>query len=183
MWLAPQRTSAAQADIWLGCSAFPVAYRQFLPTQGLPARPQPARPKLAQPTAAPPSAALFAAADERKSETRPITKPLVAETAKPEAAAKQTGAAVREEGPFYDTFPIALKAGQKPADDQCTVTFTNLSDRRIKVMLGNQERNLGTGESASLPVKRQFVWHMEGREAQNEQVGTGDFALQIVIRR
>jgi hypothetical protein len=34
-----------------------------------------------------------------------------------------------------------------------------------------------------LPVKRQFVWRMEGREAQNEQVGAGDYALQIVIRR
>lgn len=188
LWLVPQSASAGKVDVWLGCTPIPVVYWQFPPTSPLSARPHPARtqsagPKLAQPTAAPPSAETVAAAVEKKTEPRFEIKPRILETAPPEPPGKQSGAAVREEGPFYDTFPIALKANQKPTDDRCTVTFTNLSDRKIKVVLGTQERALGTGESATLPITRQFVWRMEGREPQNEKVGTGDYALQIVIRR
>src|SRR5207244_644182 len=113
------------------------------------ARPQPARPKLAQPTAAPPSAEIATPAIEKKADPKPETKPRVAETSPPEPSGKQPSAAVQEEGPFYDAFPIALKANQKPTDDQCNVTFTNLSERPIKVILGNQERALGAGESAT----------------------------------
>lgn len=183
LWLTPQPALAESVDVWLECAPFPVVYWQFPPTSPLPARAKPARPKLAQPTAAPPSAEIVAAAVEKKAEPKIDTKPRISETAPPEPPGKQPGAAVREEGPFYDTFPIALKANQKPTDDQCTVTFTNLCDRKIKVIMGNQERALGTGESATLPATRQFVWRMEGREPQNEKVGTGDYALQIVIRR
>ncbi|HEV8062596.1 MAG TPA: hypothetical protein VGP68_22135 [Gemmataceae bacterium] len=134
---------------------------------------------MAQPTAAPPSAAPLAVQLEKKPESRPA----VMESPKPQPSGKLHGAGVREEGPFYDTYAIALKDAQKPLDDQCSVTFTNLSDHVIKLMLENQTRNLAKGESAVFPVKRNFVWRVEGREAQNEQVGTGDYALQIVIRR
>ncbi len=116
-------------------------------------------------------------------EKKPENRPAVAEFPKPEPAGKPRGAGVREEGPFYDTYPIVLKDAQKPVDDQCSVTFTNLSDHVVKVMLENQTRNLAKGQSAVFPIKRNFVWRIEGREAQNEQVGTGDYALQIVIRR
>jgi hypothetical protein len=119
----------------------------------------------------------------KKLESKPEVKPQVSEAPKIDSVPKQPTAAVREEGPFYDSFPIALKANQKPPNDQCSVTFTNLSERAIKVRIGDQERALATGESATLPVARQFVWQMEGREAQNEKIGTGDYALQIVIRR
>jgi hypothetical protein len=179
LWSNLQTTQAAGSDIWIGCSCIPIVSWQNFPTSAMPVKPQPARPKLAQTTAAPPSAAPLSFSLDK----RPENKPAVAESAKPEPAGKLHGAAVREEGPFYDTYSIALKPGQKPVDDQCTVTFTNLSERTIKLMLENQERTLPAGESTVLPVKRQFVWRMEGREAQNEQVGTGDYAVQIVIRR
>ena len=179
LWSAPQRAAAAGVDVWLDCSSIPVIWTQFLPTQSVPAKPQPAKQRFAQPTAAPSSPAPLTAMLEKK----PENKPIIAEFPRPEPAGKQSSAAVREEGPFYDTYSVALKNDQKPANDQCTVTFTNLSERPIKLMVEDQERALARGESVKLPVKRQFIWRMEGREPQNEQVGTGDFALQIVIRR
>jgi hypothetical protein len=190
LWLTPQPVSAASVDEWVACPSLPGGYPLFLRTSPIPimprsiaAGPRPGKPMLAQPTAAPPSAEIAAVVIEKKTEPKSEPKPRVAETSPTEPAGKQPAAAVREEGPFYDTFPIALKANQKPTGDQCTVTFTNLSERKIKVILGNQERALGAGESATLPVARQFVWRMEGREPQNEKVGAGDYALQIVIRR
>ena len=178
--LSPQRVTAGFVDIWVDCPCIPVVCWQFLPTApAQTAMRTSAKPKLAQPRAAPPSVSPITVALEKKSEA----KPAVSETAKPETGAIKQGAAVREEGPFYDTYAIALKNDQKPANDQCSVTFMNLSDRPIKVMVENQERTLAKGASETLPVKRQFVWRMEGREPQNEQVGTGDYALQIVIRR
>ena len=135
--------------------------------------------KFARPTAAPPSAPPFTLAQEKKPERQPV----VAESGKPDGAANPHGAAVREEGPLYDVYPVALKNGLKPADDQCTVTFKNLSERAIKLRIDGQERPLAKGDSASVQVKRQFVWQMDGGEAKNEQVGMGDYALLIVIRR
>ncbi len=108
---------------------------------------------------------------------------VISETTKPETSPRKPGPAVREEGPFFDSYPVALNTAEKPANDQCTVTFTNVSERGIKVKTGNQERMLAVGESTTLPVQRQFVWQMEGREAQNEKIGPNDYALQIVIRR
>lgn len=108
-------------------------------------------------------------------------KPSISESTKQEPPPVQHGVAVREEGPFYDSYPIVLKA--KPANDECSVTFQNLTGRPIKVIVNNRERPLADKESAKLPVLRQFIWRVEGREPQNEQMGKNDNELQIVIRR
>jgi hypothetical protein len=170
--------SAKGVDIWSDCACIPFIYWSAAPNPGVPTKPQPAKAKLAQPTAAPPSSVLPSIAQEKKVENRPA----VAEIPKPEATG-QHGPAVQELGPFYDSYAVALKGDQKPANDECTVTFTNLSDRPIKLAMDNQERALAKGESVKLPVKRDFTWKMEGREPQREQIGMGDFALLIVIRR
>ena len=180
MFLACAAPAGAKGvDIWSDCACIPVTYWIAPHTPGMPAKPQPAKPKLAQPTAAPPSAVVPSLAQEKKLEN----KPAVADGPKPDATSNQHGPGVREEGPFYDSYPVALKNDQKPANDECSVTFTNLSERPIKIMLDNQERALGKGESVRLPVKRDFSWKMEGREPQREQIGMGDFALLIIIRR
>lgn len=181
--LATERAAAQQTYSWpeIACTSPP---DWSLPTRSsMHPKPAPRGPKLAQPTAAPPSAEIVSLPAPKKLEPRPEAKPQVSEAPKADVRPKQPAAAVREEGPFYDSFPIALKGNQKPTDDRCTVTFTNLSDRGIKLRIGDQERALPAGESATLPVTRQFVWHMEGREAQNEKIGAGDYAVQIVIRR
>jgi hypothetical protein len=142
-----------------------------------------ARPaqRLAQPTLAPPSPEKKTAAPEPKQTPTAPIKPAIVESSKVERPQEQHGAGVREEGPFYDSFPIVLKA--KPANDQCTVTFQNLTGHAIKVIVNNREQSLAHKETATLAVLRQFVWRVEGREPQNEQMSKNDNALQIVIRR
>jgi len=51
------------------------------------------------------------------------------------------------------------------------------------MIVNNREQPLADKESATVQVLRQFVWRVEGREPQNEQMGKDDNALQIVIRR
>ena len=170
---------AKSADIWSECAGVPVIYWLASPAPAGPAKSLPAKTRLAQPTAAPPSTIVPSVAQEKKLEN----KPGISEAPKPEAPSIQHGPGVREEGPFYDSYAVALKSDQKPANDECTVTFTNLSERPIKIALDNQERVLPKGDSVKLPVKRDFTWKMEGREPQREQIGMGDFALLIVIRR
>ena len=173
------------ADDWSGCMVVPIYWAPRPSPNPRPAwSPSPmARPRLAQPTPAPPSRPPFALLAEGSPPKQAPAKSAVAESTNAEAAIKLHGAAVREDGPFYDSYPIVLKPEQKPADDQCVVSFKNLSGRPVKITVDMQEQTLPPDGSAKMQVKRQFVWRMEGREAQREQIKAGDFALQIVIRR
>ncbi len=174
---------ARAADDWSGCVGVPIYWTGPQVTYPTPTVPSPSRPRLAQPTLAPPSRPPFALPADAQAPKQPPAKSAVVESTNAEAAAKLHGAAVREDGPFYDSYPIVLKPDQKPANDQCVVSFKNLSGRSIKVTIDMQEQTLPPDGSLNVQVNRQFVWRMEGREAQREQIKAGDFALQIVIRR
>jgi hypothetical protein len=180
---SPGASQASPPDVWVGCVHIPVSWCQPPPVFPPPPRPVPAKPRLAQPTAAPPSSGPYVLGADTKPPKESQTQPGVAESANPAASSRMPGVAVREEGPFYDSYPIVLKPEQKPLDDQCTVSFKNLSGHPIKLTIDMQERTLTQDGSVTLPVKRQFVWRMEGREAQSEQIKPGNYALQIVIRR
>jgi hypothetical protein len=78
---------------------------------------------------------------------------------------------------------VVPKAGAKPAGDDCSVTFLNLADRDVNLNVDGKAQVLAKGQKVVVPVLRQFIWRIEGREAQNEQIGAGANALQIVIRR
>ncbi len=143
-------------------------------------RPAPATARLAQPTSAPPSADKPVSPVEARPQTPSLPRPAVSESTPPEPR-PQHGVAVREEGPAYDSYPIVLK--EKPINEQCTVTFQNLSGRPLKVIVDSRDQDLADKQVVTVPVRREFIWRVEGREPQKEQLGKNDYALQIVIRR
>ncbi len=137
------------------------------PAAGAPTTP--AQRSYATPTAAPPSTT-----PPPLVEPPPTTKPSVPGERPP---------AVSESASYFDTYAVAPRSGSRPTGDRCTVGFWNLSDRDITVKVDGQPHTVVRGKSLPLEVGREFVWQVEGRDPQKEQIATGEVALEIVIRR
>jgi hypothetical protein len=170
---------ARPIDIWPGNPCLPAPWGPPVGGFNAAPRPTPTKIRLAQPTAAPPSADRPASPVEAKPQPAP-SKPAVSES-NPVEPQPRHGVAVREEGPAYDSYPIVLK--EKPVNDQLTATFQNLSGRPLKVIVEGRDQELADKQTVTVPVRREFIWRVEGREPQKEQLGKNDYALQIVIRR
>lgn len=132
--------------------------------------PFPAGPGFAQPIPAGPS----------PSREPPLAVP--SSPQKPEEKPKTSMPRVVESR-FYDTFPVALRDGDRPADNRCSVGFWNLSNTDLVLKVGSQRHSLPRGKNVLLDLEREFVWHIEGREAQAEKIPQEQSALEIVIRR
>jgi hypothetical protein len=141
--------------------------------------PAQAQARWARPTSAPPSGGLYVQVADKSTESRPA----LSEPGKAEQLKMPRGPVVREEGPLYDIYVVPNRDAVKPPDDRCSVTFTNLTDGEIRILVDAKTHAIAKGGSVQIPVTRQFVWRMEGRDPQNEQVRMGDYAVQIVIRR
>jgi len=87
------------------------------------------------------------------------------------------------ESRFFDVYSVASANGVKPAGERCSVAFWNLSKQDLVLKVGGQRQVLGRGKSMTLNLDRQFVWQVEGREPQAEQVPANESALEIVIRK
>ena len=139
-----------------------------------------AGPRWAKPVAAPPSDRQYVPPDGG---TVTKTLPGISESGKAARPENVRGPVVTEEGAFFDVYPVAPKAGARPAGENCEVTFLNLANRDVTLTVDGKTQVLAKGQKVVVPVPRQFIWRIEGREPQNEQVGSGASALQIVIRR
>jgi hypothetical protein len=157
-----------------------------------PALPSGARSAFATPTAAPPSTQ-----PPPLSEPSPATKPKeqppaqatplpappsLPEPTKPPPAIDKPPA-VTEGSSYFDTYAVASHGAARPAGDRCSVGFWNLTDRDLTIKVDGQAHVVAHGKSLPLDVARQFVWQIEGRDPQKEQIATGESAIEIVIRR
>lgn len=129
--------------------------------------PAPAPRLLANPSAAPPSS-------ERE--------PPVAPPSKPAPRPGETMPRVMESN-FYDVYPVTSREGTKPTGDSYPIGIWNLSNTDLIVKVAGQPHTLPRNKNLQLHVGRQFVWQVEGREAQVERIPAGESALEIVIRR
>jgi len=63
------------------------------------------------------------------------------------------------------------------------VAFWNLTDQDLALRIDGKPQPLQRGQSITLDLGRQFVWQVEGRDPQRENIPLGESALEIVIRR
>jgi hypothetical protein len=90
---------------------------------------------------------------------------------------------VSESHSYYDSYVVAQQSGARSNGERCTVGFWNLTDRDVNARINGQARTLPRGKNVPIEVPREFVWQLEGREAQVERIAAGESALTIVIRR
>jgi hypothetical protein len=119
--------------------------------------PMPREAPLAAPSAAPPSAG-----------------PITPEKGKPE---------VSESRSFYESFAVKPQVSEKVLGERCAVGFWNLAGRDLSVSIEGQAHVIPRGKSLKIQTGRQFVWRMEGHEAQTETVPPDNSGVEIVIRR
>jgi hypothetical protein len=63
------------------------------------------------------------------------------------------------------------------------VGFWNLSGHALRLRVDGRDHRIASGETLKLEVGRQFVWRVDDREPQSEQIPAQAPALEIVIRR
>lgn len=157
------------------CFCVPVIVAPVIYSPAILAMPTPAgATRWAKTTSAPPSASPYVPPGEAGSGRGPAPKSMVA---------LDSGAAVSEDSPYFDVYPVVPREGDKPAGDTCTVTFLNLANRDVSVTVDGKSQSVARGQKVVVTVPRQFQWQLQGREPRTEQVGMGSSALQIVIRR
>ena len=105
--------------------------------------------------------------------------------AAPDKPATRSGAAVPHvtESNFYDVYRVISRQEARPAGDSCSIAFWNLSSTDMALKVAGRTHTLPRDKNLMLTLDREFVWQVEGREAQVERVPAGESALEIVIRR
>jgi len=78
---------------------------------------------------------------------------------------------------------VAPRGATGPAGARLTAGFWNLTDHDLTIKVDGQSHVVARGKNLPLEVGRQFVWQIEGRDPQREQIATGESAIEIVIRR
>jgi hypothetical protein len=120
--------------------------------------PPTARPDYAPPTPAPPSAG-------------PVTSFSSAPSALPDR-------------PYYDAYPVAGSSHSPSAPSaRLGVEFWNLTGQPLRLKIEGRSHSLAAGTRLHEEVGRQFVWQVEGRDPQRENVTVAESGLDIVIRR
>jgi hypothetical protein len=117
----------------------------------------PTGPLYAVPTPAPPS----------QSFTPPSGKP-----APPQVTEMRSGTDGQPPGPAV-----------VPVKDRVQVGFWNVSGRDLTLTIDGQRRLLPRNRSITLQLGRQFVWQVDQRAAQKEDIPEGNSTLEIVLRR
>ncbi|MBL8798722.1 MAG: hypothetical protein JNM56_32815 [Planctomycetia bacterium] len=140
----------------------PVAYCPP-PTMAIPAPAPMAAPRLfATPTPAPPTGAT------------PSTTPPPATTPPP---------GIGESRSFYDAYAVAVREESSRQPERVTIGFWNHSSKDVVLTVDHESRTLARGQSLQLTLPRQFVWQVDERRPQNENVPAGQGGVDIVIRR
>jgi hypothetical protein len=125
----------------------------------------------AHPTAAPPSA---------PPKVSPSQTPTPPKPAPPSGAPKPAVSEVRS---YYDIYPVAPDRSSRPLGERCSIEFWNLTNHDLALKVGGAPHPLKPGQNLLLELPRHFVWQLESREPQRENIPFGESALEIVIRR
>jgi hypothetical protein len=75
------------------------------------------------------------------------------------------------------------KSTTVPVRERVQVGFWNVSGRDLTLTVDGQRRVLPRNRSITLSLGRQFVWQVDERTAQNEDIPAGNSTLEIVLRR
>lgn len=126
-----------------------------------PASPTP--PAQARPTPAPPSAA-------------PVNPA-------PAAPARPAAPQVNESRSFFDTYTVSARVSERPEAGRCSIAFWNLTNQDLALRVDGKPQVVAKGKHVTFDLGRQFVWQVEGREPQQEQLPETETGLEIVIRR
>jgi hypothetical protein len=143
--------------------AWPVSYAAPAPVVCVPvvsvpaAVPVPARPLYAVPTPAPPSQPVY---------------PSAVKPAPPQVSELRSGTDGQPPG-----------AVSVPVTDRVRVGFWNVSGRDVLLTVDGQRRVLPRNRSITLLLGRHFVWQVDERTAQTEDVPEGNSTLELVLRR
>ena len=70
-----------------------------------------------------------------------------------------------------------------PKADRFSIAFWNLSNSDLVLKVASRSYPLPRNKNLQLEMDRDFVWQVEGREAQVERIPTNESGLEIVIRR
>ncbi len=135
----------------------------------------------------PPQQAVWSPAPAPRTAEPPLLKPTYAPpTAAPPSAEPLPAPrppAVSESRSYFDVYTVAPRDSADACGDRSSASFWNLTDRDVTLTVDGQSHVIPRGKSLPLAVGRRFVWQVQGREAQTQQIATGESALEIVIRR
>ncbi len=170
--------AVACVPITYNCGAIPYAPYYPVQTQQPPLANQapmsgltaPPRRTYAQPTAAPPSTT-----------PAPLTDAVPPTKSAPPPPPRTP--AVTDTGSYYDTYVRALHNSERREGSRPTAEFWNLTERDLTIKVDGQRHVVARQKSLLVEVPRQFIWQIEGRDPQKEQIATGESALELVIRR
>jgi hypothetical protein len=108
----------------------------------------------------------------------PSSGPLTPRTSEPPRAP-----IVTESRSYFNAYSVAPRSSDSPGAERCRVGFWNLTAQDLTLTIAGKTYHVQRGTSVRLDLDRQFTWRVDNREVQNEQVATGESALEIVIRR
>jgi hypothetical protein len=100
--------------------------------------------------------------------------------AQPSPAPPKSG--VNEAQSFYDAYAAEPRGGVKKYD-LVSVGFWNNTSRAVVLRVQGQVQTLPAGRGVTLDLPRQFVWQVDGREAQVLSLPAAQAGTDIVLRR
>jgi hypothetical protein len=77
----------------------------------------------------------------------------------------------------------AVTTSAKLANGAVRVSFWNHSTQDLTLRIDGETRSLGRGRGLTLELPRQFVWQIDGREAETERVPASEPGVEILIHR
>lgn len=141
---------------------FPAALPVFVPPPCAPTTAGTAPPRIfATPTPAPP--------------TTPATTP-------PPPAATSPAPGVSESR-YPDASVATVRDSRSAVAPRCSVGFWNQSGRDVILRIDGQPRILSRGEGVTIDLPHRFVWQVDERTAQMENVPAQQTTVDLVIRR
>jgi hypothetical protein len=78
---------------------------------------------------------------------------------------------------------VAPRTSEQPSKDFAAVKFWNLSSSEVTLKVAGKTHRLSASKTLELNLPRQFVWKLDDRESQAEQIPAQAQAIEIVIRR
>ena len=99
----------------------------------------------------------------------------------PAQAPTRAAPKVSESRSFYYG-PDASTNGAREPGDVVTVTFWNLSEQDLALMIEGRAQLVSRGQNVRADVQRQFLWRVEGRGVQAERIPDAQRSMEIVIR-
>jgi hypothetical protein len=84
---------------------------------------------------------------------------------------------------YFDTYTVARRPTDRPAAERCRVSFWNLAGRPLSLKVDGRSLVLGIDKKMTFDLGHHFIWRVDERDPQNENVPAEESGLEIVVRR